>query len=412
MTSNPVPTRIGYLVSEYPAISHTFILREVLALRQRAIAIEVASVNAPATLAAMTQSEQRESERTFYVKRVGALGALKALGYMLVRHPVALFRGLVSALSLAGANLPSIPLYCFYFIEAVILAKWMNEKHLTHIHVHFATPAATVALILTSIAPVTLSMTVHGPDEFYDVPGYLLKEKIAAAQFVVCISFFAESQLMRIAPGTSWDKFELGRLGVDCEHFGPRPRAQSNGPFRIICVGRLVSTKGQRILIESVERLIASGRELQLQLVGDGPDRKELEVLVREHGLSAHVIFEGSVNQDAIQDHYRAADVFVLASFAEGIPVVLMEAMAMQIPCIATCINGIPELIRDGVDGLLVAPADIEGMASAIARLLDDPALRESLGKAGRVRVQDNYEASKSADRLADIFRRRLGRAE
>ena len=213
---------------------------------------------------------------------------------------------------------------------------------------------------------------------------------------------------MKLSPSRDWHKFDLARLGVDCSLFTPRaPRAHSN-PFQILCVGRLVATKGQHILILAAERLLQAGRKIQVRFVGDGPDRKELEEMVRDRGLSDDILFEGAVNQDRIRPFYEAADVFALASFAEGIPVVLMEAMAMEIPCVASGINGIPELIRDGEDGLLVAPSDIEGLACTLERLMDDPALRESLGKAGRVRVQQSYDLAKSADRLAEVFRRRL----
>jgi glycosyltransferase involved in cell wall biosynthesis len=177
----------------------------------------------------------------------------------------------------------------------------------------------------------------------------------------------------------------------------------------VLCVARLVPTKGQRILIQAIAQLVEEGRFVQLRLIGDGPDRSSLEQLVRECGLSEHVFFEGSVNQDRIRSFYEAADVFALASFAEGIPVVLMEAMSMEIPCIATCVNGIPELIRDGIDGLLVSASDAGSMAAAIAHLMNDDSMRESLGKAGRLRVQQDYQHGERADHLARIFRRRLG---
>jgi glycosyltransferase involved in cell wall biosynthesis len=261
------------------------------------------------------------------------------------------------------------------------------------------------------MVPINLSITVHGPDEFFDVPGHFLPKKVAASRFVACISFFAQSQLMSLTPGREWHKFDVARLGVDCEHFSPRPFRASPECFEVLCVGRLVSTKGQRILIEAVAQLIESGRKIRLRFVGDGPDRKDLEDLVGQKGLISQILFEGSINQDRIQEFYMATDIFALSSFAEGIPVVLMEAMAMEIPCVATSINGVPELIRDGVDGLLVVPSDVNGLSAALMRLMDETKLRESIGKAGRLRVQQNYEISKSADRLADLFRHRLEQA-
>lgn len=407
MTNTPV-LRLGYLVSKYPAVSHTFILREISSLRERGIAIEVASINDPGPREPMTNDERLEADRTYYVKQTGVKGALSAMIWLATHHTSGLLSGLRASFKLGGTDAKKLTLCLFYFVEAAILAKWLRQHSLSHLHVHFATPAATVALILSQMTPVTFSMTVHGPDEFYDVSGYYLKEKIAAARFVVCISFFAQSQLMKLSPGKEWGKFAIGRLGVDTSHFSSRPFRPFPERFEILCVGRLVSTKGQRILIQAAEKLIRDGRHLQLRFVGDGLDRKDLEQFVDRLELTGKIRFEGSINQDRIQDFYKMADIFALASFAEGIPVVLMEAMAMEIPCVATNINGIPELIHDGQDGLLVAPSDHEGMAAALARLMDDPALRESIGKAGRQRVLKQYEISASSDRLSGIFHQKL----
>jgi colanic acid/amylovoran biosynthesis glycosyltransferase len=400
--------RIAYLISKYPAVSMTFILREVLTLRARGFDIEVASINAGPPYESLTQVERDEVAQTFYIKQQGAGGSFKALGWLLLRRPGALFRGVWSALSLGSPDPARIVLCLFYLIEAAILVRWMRQRSLTHMHIHFASQAAAVGTLATYLAPVTLSITVHGPDEFYDVPGFFLPAKIARARFLVCISFFTQSQIMKVSNGRHWQKFDVSRLGVDTEHFVPRPFRAAPEPFEILCVGRLVSTKGQRILIEVIHRLKQSALSVHLTLVGDGPDRDDLETHVRDRHLESQVTFTGSVNQDEIQAYFTASDIFVLASFAEGIPVALMEAMAMEIPCIATIINGIPELITDGVDGLLVSPSDSDGLANAITRLIRDPLLRQTLGMAGRVRVQEAYELNKNADHLAEIFRRRL----
>ena len=169
--------------------------------------------------------------------------------------------------------------------------------------------------------------------------------------------------------------------------------------------------KGQHILLHAMARLLGEGRKLRLRFVGDGPDRQSLEREVEELSISGSVVFEGAVNQDWIRGLYQNADIFVLPSFAEGIPVVLMEAMAMEIPVVTTFVNGIPELIRHTIDGLLVAPSDEEGLAAALASLMDDAALRERLGKAGRLRVIDRYHLGRNTQRLARIFQRRLGGA-
>ena len=399
--------RFAYLISQYPAVSHTFILREVRALRDRNITVDVASINDAHDPAQLTSIEREEAARTFYVKHAGALGALRALFWLTVSNPLGIVKGLRAAMRLGGTDPRLLLQNLFYFLEAAIMTRWMRGNSLRHLHVHFATPAAAVGVIVTAMAPITLSITVHGPDEFYDVTRYSLVQKFDAARFIVCISFFAQSQVMKFTPSTKWKNIDVARLGVDCEAFRPRP-SMAQQHFNILCVGRLVAAKGQRILIEAVEQLDLAGRSVRLVLVGDGPDASYLRELVRLKKLDHIVTFAGSVNQDNIQEFYRQADVFAMASFAEGIPVVLMEAMAMEIPSVATRVMGIPELIDDGENGLLVAPSDVNGLAEALTRLMDDRTFAETLGRAGRIRVSEAYELGKSADRLAAIFRERL----
>jgi glycosyltransferase involved in cell wall biosynthesis len=403
-------TRLAYLVSRYPSISHTFILREVLSLRAQGFHIRVASINPPdRPFGELTEEERTEADRTCYVKR-GAVSRLPAaLLACLLRHPVGFFRGLAFSMRLGGTDFAKILYGLFYFLESLLLGRWMAAEKLSHLHVHFATPASTVGLIATRVFPISLSITVHGPDEFYDVPGYRLEQKIAGSSFICTIGKFARSQLMKISPPVQWTKFEVAPLGVDPTRFAPRRGRQQNGHFELICVGRLVPAKGQHVLIGAVAQLLREGRGIHLRIVGDGPDRRSLERDVSRMGISRSVTFEGNVNQDRIRSLYEAADLFVLPSFAEGIPVVLMEAMAMEIPVVTTFVNGIPELIRHGIDGWLVAPSDEEGLASAIAGLMDDTALRERLGSAGRLRVMDRYDLECNTRRLAGIFQRRLG---
>ena len=403
------PLRLGYLVSRYPAISHTFILREISELRARGWEIHTASINSPDRHAnELTAVERTEAEQTFYVKRAAWTGAARSQLSLAMRNPARYVRTLWFAVRLARADVRKVVLCSMYFIEAAMIAKWMRERALAHLHVHFATPAATVAMILTRMAPVTISLTVHGPDEFYDVPGYFLSEKIRSARFICAIGSYARSQLMKIAPVSEWGKFEVAPLGVDPKIFVPRAARDQAGPFEVLCVGRLVPAKGQHVLLAAIARLAAGGRKVLLRLVGDGPERKSLEREARRLAIADAVCFEGALNQEQLQRCWTRADAFALASFAEGIPVVLMEAMAMEIPCVATWITGVPELIRNELDGLLVAPADTEGMAAAIARLMDDPQLRERLGKAGRVRVEERYQLNRNVGHLAEIFERRL----
>ncbi len=403
---------LAYLVSRYPAVSHTFILREVFELRRLGIQIEVASINAlDRPFAALTAEEQAEAKRTFVVKQAGISGVLKAHLATLLGSPAAYLKSCWRALRMGSTDLRKVALCFFYFVEAVMVGHWMRALKLTHLHVHFATPAATVGVLVTKIFPYTLSITVHGPDEFYDVPGYLLPEKIEASRLLCTIGMFARSQLMKVSPVSEWDKIAVTPLGVDPDLFQPSPFREVPDPFEVLCVGRLVPAKGQHILLSAIRTLRKQGRTVRLRLVGDGPDRRMLEKAARDLGIEDDVRFEGAVNQDRIRDFYRSADAFALASFAEGIPVVLMESMAMQVPCVTTWITGVPELIRDGIDGLLVPPSDVEALAGAISLLMDDPALRLRIGEAGRRRVIDKYHLRKNTEHLAEVFWAHLGEA-
>ncbi|WP_255556491.1 glycosyltransferase [Methylococcus sp. Mc7] len=234
------PYRLAYLVSQYPAISHTFILREVLGLRARGFAINVASVNPPdRPPEKLTADERREAEATWYLKPQGAAGALKALCLTALRRPSALVGGLWFALRLGGTDAKKLGYQFAYWVEAIMLGDWMRREGLSHLHVHFATPASMVGLIAGKVFPIGFSFTVHGPDEFYDAPGYRLAEKIAGADFVVCISHYARSQLMKLSPVTHWNKFEVCRLGVDPSRFALRESRSAGSVFELLCVGRL-----------------------------------------------------------------------------------------------------------------------------------------------------------------------------
>ncbi len=405
--------RIAYLVSQYPAISHTFILREIRTLRRLGFEIQVASINAPdRSDERLTAAEREEKLDTFYVKQAGVIGALKAHVYTLLTHPLSYLRGLAFALRLGQFDLKKIVYSFFYFVEAVMIGQWMRRNQFSHLHIHFGMAAATVGLIAKQIFPIKFSITIHGPDEFYNTLTYYLTPKILEADFICCISNFARSQLMMLSPPTVWDKFEISPLGVDPDQFTPRPFLEQPNPFEILCVGRLVPVKGQFILLKAVSRLIAQGRIVRLRYVGDGPDRQALEDEVKQQGLTEHILFEGAINQDRILTFYTSADVFVLASFAEGLPVVLMEAMIMEIPCITTHITGVPELIKKGENGMLVPPSSVEALAEAIALLMDKPDLRRTIGEAGRKTVLQHYELQRNTERLSDIFRRHLHQIE
>lgn len=401
-------SRVAYLVSQYPAFSHTFILREVLQLKNLGMEIEIASINLPdRPLSQLTPIEKEQAESVFYVKKQGVAGALIALMKTLSNSPGSCLRGLIAAVRLGGWDLKRLLFHFFYWIEALMVGEWMSNQNLNHLHVHFATPAASVGMLVKIIFKAGFSLTVHGPDEFYDAPGYCLPQKIQKADFIICISHYARSQLMKLSEFSQWSKFEVCRLGVDPERFKPSP-LQKMDSLQLLCVGRLTPAKGQGILLAAFADLLKQNRQLRLCLVGTGPDAHSLRKYAEKLGISNHIEFAGAVDQERILDYYRKADVFVLPSFAEGLPVVLMEAMAMQIPCVTTSITGIPELINDGEQGLLVAASDAKGLVRALCKLLDDTDAREKIGSEGRKRVVNDYHLKKNTQHLYEVFQKRL----
>ncbi len=391
--------RLAYLASRYPAVNHTYILGEIRTLRSLGFELEVASVSSPdRPFDQLAAEERQEASRTFYIKSAGPLRALRAHAAAFFRRPIAYCAGLGYALGIRRGLL--------YFIEAVMLGDWMISRSLSHVHIHFA---STVGLIATRIFPITMSNSIHGPAEFDDPIGFRLQEKVRRSLFVRAISSFGRSQLMRVSDYSDWGKIEVSRLGVDPSRFAPRPFRDNPAPFEIVSAGRLSGEKGQHVLIDAIARLAATGRNVRLRLVGDGPDRKSLAAHVAARGLTGHIVFEGWRSQEELRRLYSESDACALASFLEGIPLALMEPMAMEIPCVATRITGIPELIRDGIDGLLVTPSDERELADALARLIDDPALRRRLGQSARCRILQDYDLQKNITQLAAIFSRRLG---
>ncbi len=400
---------LAYLCSTYVGLSMVFVMREVRQLRELGLNIDVACINPPdRAFADLTAVEQAEAKRTYCIKEHGISGAIAAHAQALFQDLFGYVRGLRLALRLGGLDLRRQVYNFLYFTEALMIGKWMRRKGQKHLHVHLGSQAATVGMFVHEIFGFGFSITVHGPDEFYDARGQYLAEKIAAAKFICCITAFTRSQLMMLSPYAHWHKFVVARVGIDTKVFSPRPGRPERDAFEILCIGRLTPAKGQHLLIDAVNELAQQGRAVRLRLGGSGADESSL----REHAARiehpACIVFEGGVNQDRICSLYAAADALCLPSFAEGLPGVLMEAMAMEIPCVTTRITAVPELIRDGVDGLLVTPSDTDALVKALARLMDDTELYQRISKGSRARVLEYHDLQRNMERLAQIFTERL----
>jgi glycosyltransferase involved in cell wall biosynthesis len=394
---------MAYLVSRYPAISHTFILREIQRLRALGHTIFTASVNPPdRSIDAMEGYERQEAEDTFYIKAQGAVGALRSLLFWCVRSPIRLYRTVRMGLQLGknGSWLYGLA----YTAEAALVARWMTQHELRFLHVHFGSVGATVGVLVKQLVHCHLSYTIHGPDEFDDVFGQHLPLKMREADSVVCISQFAKGQLMRISHPDHWHKLQVCRLGVDPAQFTYAERAIDKSPVELLCVGRLSSAKAQILIVQACASLRDEDLNFSLTMVGEGPDRARIEQAIKLLRLGGHVHLTGALNQEAVRAHFARADIFVLASLAEGIPVVLMEAMSSGVPCVSTPVNGIPELIQHERTGLLATPGDVDSLTTQLRRLILEPELRRSLAQAAHAKVLADFDLNRNVAQLSQIF--------
>lgn len=398
--------QIAYLLSEYPTLGHTYLLREVRGLRDLGWDIQTVSIRKPGGRPSqLSVAEQEERNSTWYILGSSPLEFLRAHAVTLATRPARYLRGWLTAWKIGRSHPHSTARAMAYFIEAVLAGDRLRKAGIDHMHSVYTT---TVALIMSRVFDIRLSMTIHGPSEFFNPEAFRIREKVAAAELVTGISYFCRSQIMLWSSPSDWHKIEVVPLGIDISGWQLALFRERPAPFELISVGRLADVKGYPLLLEAVALLVAEGREVRLRLVGDGPDGRQLQEQSRQLGIAERVIFEGWKTQEELRELYAVSDLCVLSSFSEGVPVVLMEAMATGVPCVAPRITGIPELIRDGIEGLLVTPASVAELASAIGKLMDRPDLRREMAELSRERIVDQYELRKNVLRLSNLFTRKI----
>jgi colanic acid/amylovoran biosynthesis glycosyltransferase len=295
--------------------------------------------------------------------------------------------------------------WTLYFAEAIVVGRWMQREGLRHLHVSFS---GHVGMLTREVFPIQASLAVYGYGELAAQDSRTFACIISSMQFVRCISRHSRSMVMLACSPALWDRIIASPLGIDTQAITPAPFRESPRPFTLTYVGRLAPEKGQSLLLEAVARLRGAGCDVRVRLVGDGPDRAILERQAARESIESAVIFEGHVSAERLAVCYQETDAFVLTSLFEGIPMVLMEAMAMEIACVAPRITGIPELIEDGISGLLFHPADGDDLVRTLTRLIGDPALRRSLGENARNRVSEMYDSSRNAGAFARILREQV----
>lgn len=406
---------IAYICSAYPAISHVFVLREVVALRRLGLDVHTFSVRRTATADLLSDADRTEAARTHHLLPTTPVRLARAIGRLVASGPgrTALVAGVREAWRMRRPGARSALWQLFYLTEAILLHDECARRSIRHVHAHFANVASDVALLTAVMGaarqpedPWSWSFTMHGPAEFWNVREHRLSDKVQSARFVACISDFARSQLMSLAPEASWERLHVVHCGVDPASYGRSPGARLTEPpqARLVTVGRLVAVKGQLLLIDAVAELRARGLEVTAEIIGEGPQRPVLQRRIAELELEDIVALTGALSQDEVPARLRAATVFVLPSFAEGVPVVAMEAMALGVPVVASRIAGVPELIEDGVSGVLTTPSRTDELVEAIERLVREPALRERLAIAGREAVWRSFDVSEQARILVGLF--------
>ena len=394
--------KIAYFVNQYPKVSHSFIRREILAMERQGF--EVQRIALRGWKESLPDAEDRqEQEKTQYVLRTGLLGLLVPWLLRLLRSPLRMSSALCLAIRLSRQTDGRLLHHLVCVAEASRILSWVAASQARHLHAHFGTNSAEIAMQMRVLGGPPFSFTVHGPDEFLAPLG--LEDKIRRSAFAVAISSFGRSQLYLRTAAALWPKVRVVHCGLEPGFYSGSTSAPAANS-RLVCVGRLCEAKGQLLLIDAVAQLNQRGVRVELVLAGDGPMRTEIEKMVREFGLQDRVRITGWISSDRVRDEILAARALVLPSFAEGLPVVIMEALALRRPVITTYIAGIPELVKARENGWLIPAGSICALTAAIEDCLSRSTDElEKMGDAGRRLVIERHSIDVEAGKLANHIR-------
>jgi colanic acid/amylovoran biosynthesis glycosyltransferase len=398
----PSQLQVAYLVNQYPQPSQSFIRREIRALEELGYAVRRYSVRRWEGRLA-DDDDCAEQERTVVLLDAGRLGICLATLMAACRTPLRFVAAAAAAFRMGRRSDRGVLRHFVYLLEACLLARELRRHGVDHVHAHFGTNSTTVALLCRRLGGPPYSFTVHGPEEF-DKPEFLhLGEKIRHAAFVVAISQFGRSQLFRQCEYADWEKVKIVRCGVDASFHDVEPTDPPAVP-RLVCVARLHEQKGLPILIDAAGRLRDQGLAFRVKVIGDGPLRSELERRIVELKLEACIELAGWQSGPDVRAALLDSRGLVLPSFAEGLPVVIMESLALARPVISTYVAGIPELVDESV-GRLVPAGSVAPLAQAMAEILTAPVDQlAEMGREGVRRVAARHRARDEAARLADWF--------
>lgn len=396
--------RIAYLINQYPKVSHTFIRREIAALEEQGIEIERFSIRNTRD-GTVDQDDKLEAERTRSILSLGTIRLLAHGGRVAATRPIRLLKALALTFRLGLRSDRGLFRHCCYLLEACVLFTWLQRAGVEHIHTHFGTNGPVVAMLCRALGGPSHSFTVHGPTEFDKPERLALDKKAKSASFIVAVSEFGRSQLYRWCEREDWPKIAVVHCGIDGDFLDSPPRPIPTAT-KLVCVGRLCEQKGHFVLLQAASRLAGEGIDFELVLVGDGPLRHDIEAAARELGIRERVAITGWATNQEVREQLLASRALVLPSFAEGLPVVIMEAFALGRPVISTHIAGIPELVTPGECGWLVPAGSVDALADAMREVLEAPVERlELMGRAGTERVRKFHDVRREVAKLAELFR-------
>ena len=394
--------KLAYLTGHYPKASHTFIQREIASLRKEGAEVVTLAMRRPGKADLIGPEEVAAEAETFYVVEAlkNPVTLQKAHLGLLAKAPGRWFKTLALAARTGRPGLKGSLKQMIYFLEAGIIAEELSRQGAGHIHNHFADSSANVAMLSAALADIPFSFTLHGPAELFEPESWHLGTKVARAAFTVCISDFARSQAMLFSDPQHWDRLKIIHCGVDPSRYDVPPPEPKDG-LDLLFVGRLTQIKGLRVLFEALETVRKTHPNVTLTLVGDGDDRAHAEAEAKRLG---GITLLGFQSQAEVAEALARADALVLPSFAEGVPVVLMEAMASARPVICTQVAGVSELVEHGASGFIVPPGNADRLADAIRQLADAPDLA-AMGLKGRAKVAAEFSNDIEAARLLTHFR-------
>ena len=394
--------RVAYFTNQYPAVSHTFIRREIRALEGLNVTVFRYALRPGGDLVDPDDLAEQRVTRFILVAGTGEL--FRSCLITLLTQPLAMGRAIRDAVKMGRRSDRSILRHLAYVAEAVVLARWCRRDAVEHVHAHFGTNSAAIAMLAWRLSGIPYSFTSHGPDEFEKAQWLSLDEKLENATFAVTVSSYGRSQLMRWTASDQWPKIALVHCGIDERYLEATPMTPPD-VRRFVCVARLGAEKGQLLMIAAARRLRDAGIHCEIVLAGDGKMRPNIEDAVRRAGLQDVVTITGWATGERVREEIAASRAMVLPSFAENLPVVIMEAMALGRPVIATYVAGIPELLQPGTSGWLVPAGDEIALADAMRDALETPIERLAvMGAAGRVQVIARHDARKEAAKLKSLF--------